>query len=347
MNKLNTRIIKYASKILPTLVILAFMILPFVILFHAVGVVATIIIIGIIIHAFICYGIDKKLRNMLRMVLYYLSALLFYGLSINFLNNSTLWMFVGLFIMGAIAIFFIHWKTDNDLDDSKKMYVIRNCIASGIGFGILPFVVYFIAFLPFGSDFVYERYFENVEKIHIAFDNTNILDYLDNMDRERFSFENRRIFVASVVENRDDFIQHFYSTESIVRILDGYNLTPTAIYDYFYTWNSIYTMFDSHFLMFGFGTGILFFCLYQNYANKKRKAVMKFGIFVAIIMFLSTFADGAIIFWLVNYVEIPFQASYVDINENVDSIQEMLRTLSIVFAIIFAFDRVYKIEEKK
>jgi len=166
------------------------------------------------------------------------------------------------------------------------------------------------------------------------------------MDRELFSFENRRMFVASVVENRDEFIQYCYSTEYIVRILEGYNLTPTVIFDYFYTWNSVYTMFDFHFLMLGIGTGILSFCLYQNYVNKKRKAVMKFGIFVAIIMFLGTFTDGVIIFWFFNAVTLPFQTSPVSIND-IDSIQEMLRTLSIAFAVIFAFDRVYKIDEKK
>ena len=82
------------------------------------------------------------------------------------------------------------------------------------------------------------------------------------------------------------------------------------------------------------------FCLYHNYVNKTRNPLLICGILITIIMFLSTFSDGAFLYWFLNNATLGTFSV-----EETQSFNELLRGLSIVFGVFIAVDRVYKHKE--
>jgi len=309
-----------------------------------IGIISGIILVGIVVYAIRTYRIQELL---LRIGIYCVSAYFFWVVSLAFLDKTRLWLSWVLIIIATTLLIFIHKKKKSNGFD--KVYILKNSILSAICFGMLPLTLYFSAFFVLNDDYVFERYFDNAEEIHYMLDNTDILENLASLNNYNFDSEYLRRFSRNVSENENVFLTFCYETEEIIFILETYQMTPSDLYDYFAARNDVYNKFDMNFSVFGIASGVLIFCFYHNYVNRNRKQVLKFGIFIVSVAFLSTFSDGAIIylfFMLLNIIDFPNQTVTISAGD-INTIQEILMGMSIIFGVFIAVDRAYPIGENK
>ena len=307
--------------------------------FNMVGVVAGIISVIAALGIMIKYGFSKKTQeSAMRVAIYLITAQFFLNFSFNLLPNielAILWI-----LTTVVSIFLVIFSLINRDNIINWCYTLKNSILVALCFGFLPVVLSFSSFFILDTDFIYARYFRKGVEIQQMFQETNFLDYLDNLDSNIFNTEDRRTFSISVLNNENIFISFLYENEQIMHILNEHGLNPLDIHEYFSTFVYVYNKFDLNFWIFGYSTGFLLFCLYHNYINKTRNPLLFFGIVIAIIMFLSTFSDGAILYWFLNNA-----TSATFSVEEIQTIDELFRGLSIVFGVFIAIDRVYKNKE--
>ena len=248
-------------------------------------------------------------------------------------------LLVSITLLALFIVFLFLLSIKNKALEINQYYAIKNIILSAVCFGVLPVFIFFASSSKLESEYFYSKYFADADAIQTIVRNTNIKSTLDN---EIFDITNNQRLSRSVRDNKEAFLTLCQKNEFILSECTQYQIHPEDIYDYYVTFDELYNRFTMRFIVFGFSTGALFFCLYHSLFNNNRTQVLVFGICIATLTFFSNNSDGAVIYWLLKYLDkLWFVSSSVTI-EDVSVINEMLIGISAAFSLFIAVDRVYR-----
>ena len=269
-----------------------------------------------------------------------LSALVFIVYSLAIFKIPLRWFswLVILISLVLLIILLLVLTARNKNLEINRYYNIKSVVLSAICFGLLPIMLYFSSFCTLENNYIYEEYFSYAEEVQAVLRDVPLLSELDT---EIFDISNKKNLSSSIMGNKSTFIDVCMENDSLMKACAKYLIHPEDIYNYYVEYSDVCNRFDMSFVVFGYSTGILIFCLYHYYVNKNRKQVMAFGLCLALFTFFSTTAEGAVIYWVLTNINLPNHSTSVNVTQ-VNIIYEMLRGFVVAFSVLIAVDRVYR-----
>lgn len=329
---------KYISYSVILILVISVFILPIVIL-NAVGMglLGGTILLATVIYLLYKYDPQEVVGILTRVPVYIIWGYSSHRIILN-LWDLIGWMgLASLLLVGSICLCLFR--------RSKKRF-LTNLILVTICFGITPILVYFGGFSLLPDSFIESRYFnQDSSKIVALFKEHNsseLLPELAIMYEKNPSLREMSQFVAGDSEA----FQNLLVETKTLDTLASRDITIDMLSDYFVTWDRIFTFYDHSFMFGGFGIAFLLFCLYHYFFNKRKDVIVIIGLWIAVLMFLSTLTNGGFLYWLFNNVFSSLREEDVSITD-IEQMVSFLTAMSVAFGIFIAIDRVYKIDTEK